>query len=258
MDGEVAAARTVPNGTREAPFDTLNSLVHKLLHACEVVPIGRAHLFHLRTALKAAKSNQGRMAYLGAKAVKELAWWASQLDNAEACESHGVPFASRLDFPTSGDDTVIQYSDASRETDEPAASGFGAWAVIAGVFVFVEGRWTAQEVKRYSINVLEAWARDTPARCFLIYARSVGLRPTHSLAYVDNSTAFDDGFAADAAADGAAGAGAAGAGAASVPPVIFTMIASTGPKKTRPALVIPSLDFVFHQSEFHPPTGILF
>ena len=185
----VAEARTVPNGTREVAFDTLNSLVHKLLHACEVVPIGRAHLFHLRVALKAAKHNHGRLAYLGAKAVKELAWWASQLDNAEACESHGVPFASRLDFPTSGDHTIVQYSDASRETDEPAASGFGAWAVIAGVFVFVEGRWTAQEVERYSINVLEAWARDIPARCFLTYARSVGLRPTHSLAYVDNSTA---------------------------------------------------------------------
>lgn len=186
---QVVEARTVPNGTREVAFDTLNSLVHKLLHACEVVPIGRAHLFHLRVALKAAKSNQGRLAYLGAKAVKELAWWASQLDNAEACESHGVPFASRLDFPTSGDHTIVQYSDASRETDEPAASGFGAWAVIAGVFVFVEGRWTAQEVERYSINVLEAWARDIPARCFLTYARSAGLRPTHSLAYVDNSTA---------------------------------------------------------------------
>ena len=186
---EVAAARAVPNGTREVPFDTLNSIVHKLLHACEVVPIGRAHLFHLRVALKAAKNNQGRLAYLGAKAVKELAWWASQLGNAEACESHGVPFASRLDFPTSGDHTIVQYSDASRETDEPAASGFGAWAVIAGVFVFVEGRWTAEEVRRYSINVLEAWARDIPARRFLTYARSVGLRPTHSLAYVDNSTA---------------------------------------------------------------------
>ena len=36
---KIADARVVANGTREVPVDDMNSLVHKLLHAAEVIPI---------------------------------------------------------------------------------------------------------------------------------------------------------------------------------------------------------------------------
>eukprot|EP00966_Prymnesium_polylepis_P224497 5192416-Prymnesium_polylepis.1 len=58
----------------------------------------------------------------------------------------GVPLAVRSAFPEPADPGVlVPYSDASREQMDPSASGFGAWAIVLGEFVYVEGRWTEEE-----------------------------------------------------------------------------------------------------------------
>jgi hypothetical protein len=194
-----------PNGTIAVKIDTLNSLVHKLLHACEVVPIGRAHLHHLRAALREAKraaANEWRPAFLGDKAVRELEWWRSQLHDVASCEQHGVPFAVRFGFPSSDPDTIVHYGDASREVGNLVESGFGAWSVIDGVFVYIEGRWTEEEILRFSINVLESFIKDVATFKFVEYARGRGLPATHSLAYTDNSTAEAIAENARASTDG--------------------------------------------------------
>jgi hypothetical protein len=84
----------------------------------------------------------------------------------------------------------VRYSDASREPDCPASeSGYGAWAVIEGVFVYSHGRWTTHEIEHYSINVLETKAKDMFGVVSISYARSIGLDATHTLAFTDNTTA---------------------------------------------------------------------
>lgn len=181
-----------PNGTLSVKYDTLNSLIHKLLHASEVVPIGRAHLFHLRKALAAVKhaGSERAAVFIGEDAIKELEWWAAQLVDVDSCERHGVPFATRFSFPTGGPGTVVHYGDASREPGNLIESGFGAWAVIDETFVFVEGRWTEDEIRHYSINVLEAFIKDVATYRFFEYACEVeAAAPTHSLVFCDNSTA---------------------------------------------------------------------
>jgi hypothetical protein len=180
------ARRGLPNGCVAVPREACNSLLHKLLSASEVVPIGRAHLFYLREALKATNELSWDATILGDAALKELDWWRHQLDHAQEL---GVPLASRYTFPTGSDTTVVHYGDASREPDNLASSGAGAWSVIAGVFVYVEWRWSADVLRRFSINVLETVVKDVAARVFVAYARSKGLAATHSLAFTDNSTA---------------------------------------------------------------------
>ena len=183
----VLDSATNPNGTIAADYVETNSLVHKLLHASEVVAIGRAHLFHLRAALRAAKRGAAGVTppvvYLGALARRELEWWLSQLADEAACEQHGVPFAVRFGFPTSSPSTLVHYGDASRELDNLVESGFGAWSVIADIFVYIEGRWTKEELERFSINVLECVVKDMGTYRFYEFARSRGLVPTHSLGY---------------------------------------------------------------------------
>ena len=39
-------------------------------------------------------------------------------------------------------------------------SGYGAWAVVRGVFVYVEGRWSEWEIIHFSINVLETLIKE--------------------------------------------------------------------------------------------------
>jgi hypothetical protein len=188
----VLASTTNPNGTIAVAFDFINPLVHKLLHASEVIPIGRSHLFHVRKAINAAKKSGAerfQSIYLGADARKELVWWESQLSDQVSCEQHGVPFAVRFAFPTSDDTTIVHYGDASREPGNLIESGFGAWSVVDGIFAYIEGRWTAAEIAHYSINVLESFVKDAATYRFYEFARERGLHPTHSLAFTDNSTA---------------------------------------------------------------------
>jgi hypothetical protein len=178
--------RQLQNGCALSPFNDTRSLVHKLIFAAAVIPLGRQHTFYLRKALRSPNRVEGNHVIIDARADHELAWWAAQLDKSE---EHGTPFASRLDFPSSADDTIVRYSDASREETDPAASGLGAWAVVRDVFVYIEDRWTPREVARLSINVLEAKAKDIGGVVIIDYAKAVGCKVTHTLAYVDNSTA---------------------------------------------------------------------
>ena len=70
------------------------------------------------------------------------------------------------------------------------ASGFGGWAVVAGSFIFIQDEWTSAEVAKFSINVLETLAKDIFGAVALAYAQQTcGLSMTHSMAFVDNSTA---------------------------------------------------------------------
>ena len=179
-------AKRLPSGGSSIEYDAVNSLVHKLLSASEVVPIGRQHLYHLRKALKASNHLHGHKVIFGNEAEAELEWWDAQL---QLSEQHGLPLASRWDFPCSSDSTIVHYGDASREEGNLIESGAGAWAVIKGVFVYIEFRWSEWEIAHFSINVLETIIKDAATFTFAAYARSVGCAVTHSLAYVDNTTA---------------------------------------------------------------------
>jgi hypothetical protein len=143
-------------------------------------------LFHLRKALKTPNKLPWSAAILNHYAQSELAWWTSQLANAK---ENGVPLASRFMFPTSSETTICHYGDASREIDNVESSGAGAWSVVDDVFVFIEWRWTNDDLRKFSINVLETIIKDVATRVFIGYARSQGLPATHSLAFTDNSTA---------------------------------------------------------------------
>ena len=68
------------------------------------------------------------------------------------------PLAPLLDA-----NTLAPYFDASRELQSPQSSGFGAWALVGGEFCYLEGRWSAWELRTLSINVLEL-ATGTSAR----------------------------------------------------------------------------------------------
>ena len=189
-----AGRRTMPNGLAMTEFSVLNSLIHRLLHASDVIPLGRQHLFHLRQLLKQVreiKISHSRAlpgVIISSLGDTELEWWIHQLDHAGDV---GLPLASRYSFPgVSSESHLIRYSDASRELDQPIEkSGGGAWCVLRDVFYFHVVKWTKVELEQHSINVLEAHERDVAGRVFLRQARKLGLPITHTTAYIDNSAA---------------------------------------------------------------------
>ena len=186
--------RTLPNGLAVSNYGDFNSLVHKLLHASDCKPLGRQHLFYCRQALKSARqiSIGGDRSMLGViitKAVlRELDWWDAQLVNHDLT---GLPLASRYSFPgASSENVLVRYSDASREIGKAICeSGGGGWALIRGIFYYFAVTWTKFEVDNYSINVLEAHARDMGGFALMDKAAEIGCTITHTLAYVDNTTA---------------------------------------------------------------------
>ena len=189
---------TLPNKLTACDYKIVNSLVHRLLHASSVIALGRSHLFYIRQALKRASPLRFRApgspsstftAVIITKACdKELDWWIAQLADAHL---HGIPLASRFSFPgASFKTTLVRYGDASREpTQEELKSGGGAWTVLDDIFFWIHVVWTADEVARYSINVLEAHIRDATGERFLEKAAEMGKTITHTIAYIDNSTA---------------------------------------------------------------------
>ena len=188
----------LPNGLVSSSYADANSLVHRLLHASDAVALGRQHLFYFRQAIKiAAPTLNKRTLQLTAtgspviitKAVtKELDWWIEQLEHAHLA---GLPLASRYSFPgASFASTLVRYSDASRELDQPIVkSGGGGWCVIGKIFFWIYILWTQKELEENSINVLEAHARDACGDRFLDEALQRGHKITHTIAFVDNSTA---------------------------------------------------------------------
>ena len=176
---------TMPNGTTRLARSMFKPLVHKLIHAAETYPLGRQRLYYCLKALKAA---DGAWIFIGEQARAELAWWLAQF---ELGDTAGVPLASRYSFPaTSSDSTIVYYGDSSRELDDPTkVSGFGAWSVIRGIFYYFLGEWTEEEIRRFSINVLEAKTRDDGLHAFVTKARSLGCIITHALGFTDNTSA---------------------------------------------------------------------
>ena len=183
----VLESPSMPNGAQAATRDDFNSMVHKLLHACSVVPLMRQHLFHARQAVKQCDSSEGEKVVFGAEVRKELLWCKEQL---AASADEGIPMASRFDFPTGPESTLIRYTDASREPLKASSeSGWGGWAIVLGVFIYAFGEWSQWEVNSFSINVLEAKAKDMFGTAAFEYADAKGVSYTHSMAFVDNSTA---------------------------------------------------------------------
>jgi len=179
-------------------FEELNSLVHKLLHACCAVVLGRQHMHHLlrartRRPARRAGGLRGDCRALCPEAVAELQWWVERL-----AERVGVPLASRRQFPAASMDGVVTvYADASRELSRLSESGFGGWAVFGDTLFYVEGRWARWELDAFSINVLELAALFMTVFAMLELAerlesesdeRAVGL-PMHALCFTDNTAA---------------------------------------------------------------------
>ena len=176
------------NGGIVAPAAELSSVMHKLLHASSVIPLGRQHLFHVMRAGRATSRLAGGAKLLGDDAQSELAWWCAML--ARDAAQRGVPLAFRSAFPDPRDPGVIvPYSDASREIDAIDESGYGAWAIIGGVLVYVEGRWTTDEVLLLDINVLELLAMNLGTFTFIEYAQSADVEVTHVFEFTDNTSA---------------------------------------------------------------------
>jgi len=171
-----------------AAFDSFNSLVHKLLHACTVVVLGRQHLFYCLKALRLPVDlRAGRMVPVSESVKEELQWWEVALARAR---TGGVPLASRSSFPdASAEGVLAPYSDASRELDSPESSGFGAWAIVGGGVVYVHGRWLPWELVSLSINVLELAAMQFGTFTFVEYATSRGVPVSHCMEFTDNTAA---------------------------------------------------------------------
>ena len=125
---------------------------------------------------------------LGAEALTELAWWREML--ARDAPRRGVPLAVRTAFPEPLDPGVlVPYSDASRELGAVGESGYGAWAIIGGLFVYVEGRWSEEEIRLLDINVLELMAMNIGTFTFLEYAREADQSISHVFEFTDNTGA---------------------------------------------------------------------
>ena len=179
----------LPNGTVHAPFDALKSAMHKLQHASETYALGRQMLYYIRRALKASTTTKLRKpnsAIIDSAAELELRWWQSQLADTD---HPGLPFAVRRVFPEYEDDTVYFYGDASRELDGAEASGLGLWFLIDGIFYYAYDEWTDDEVRRFSINVLEAKTRDIGLVMSVTQARRDGHQVTHAVGFTDNTAA---------------------------------------------------------------------
>ena len=182
----------LPNGTLRVIRSLFNSLVHRLIHASEVIPLMRSHLFYSLKALRGVHRLQGSSSVIvGEAAQGELRWCQAALVDAHLCP---VPMASRHGFPCSTEPGVLTiYSDASRELDEQGladpGSGLGAWALFEDVFYYVVDRWSDDECAGYSINVLE-FATELMG-CFTLveYLRSIGASVTHVHTFVDNTSA---------------------------------------------------------------------
>ena len=166
----------------------LAAILHRLLHAAAVLPLGRQHLFHLMRAAKTRTRLLGGRRMLQERALSELSWWSAML-RRPSC-TRGVPLAFRTTFPSSADPSVmVPYSDASRELASADQSGFGAWAILCGVFCYVEGRWSEEELLLHDINSLELAAMNIGTFSLLAEARRRQLPITHVLEFTDNTSA---------------------------------------------------------------------
>ena len=179
-------------GVRSVDLNEYKSMVHRLLHASEVIPAGRPHLFHCLKLMTESERIKPERVMLSRKVVTELEWWLAALN---ASKRYAVPMASRRSFPGADESGVLtHYGDASREFDEETrvaaeTSGYGAWSVINGEFCYIEGRWSDEECAAFSINILESAVQNFGAITFVAYAKAMGEEITHVHTFVDNTSA---------------------------------------------------------------------
>ena len=186
IDAVLTAPRSAGGG-RVVPYADFNSHVHKLLHASSTVVLGRQHLHHCMAALRAENRLRAKAVLVHEQQDIELRWWREQLLDPTR---HCLPLASRVTFPETADTgVVVSYSDAARELDSPHTSGFGAWTVLRGEFYYIAGLWSADELRAFSINVLELAAENMGTFAFAARARELGVEVSHSLDFVDNTAA---------------------------------------------------------------------
>ena len=196
-DRTAHAGAMIGEGAIIVPYQLLNSLVHRLLHAASVIVMGRQHLHYMRQATRVTNRLGGNRCLLWGRGQQELRWWIAKLMEDE---SVGLPYASRILFPTTdpamtSDTLLISYSDASREFGRDfSESGWGGWCVLCGFFYYVEGRWTEDEVALLSINVLELLAMNIAVMTFVAEAHRLGL-------IIDDVCEFTDNVAAEMSAD---------------------------------------------------------
>ena len=196
-DRTALAGAMIGEGAIIVPYQLLNSLVHRLLHAASVIVMGRQHLYYMRQATRVVNRLAGHRCLLWSRAQQELRWWIAKLGEDE---SVGLPFASRQLFPSTDpdittDSLLISYSDASREFGRDfSESGWGGWCVLRNFFYYVEGRWTEEEVALLSINVLELLAMNIAVMTFVAEAHRLGL-------VIDDVCEFTDNVAAEMSAD---------------------------------------------------------
>ena len=194
---ECLGGTSLPNGCIRVQPDLCGSLVHKLLHAAEVIPLGRQHLYHCRQCLKHPNDLDNGDVILSKPAIAELNWWIHQMAKSEEL---GLPYASRSEFPASSSpDHVMEYHDASREVGNIVTSGFGAWTVrkdtlqqdgrTQDTFFYIVGRWTHAELVKHSINVLESHVKNMSTFTFVDKFRELGDPATHATSFSDNTTA---------------------------------------------------------------------
>jgi hypothetical protein len=150
---EIRDGKTVKNDGVMCPFKELNTMVHRLLHAASIIVLGCQHLYHLKGALRVTTNLRSGACILYPPAINEIEWWITRLGEGA---DHGVPLASRFEFPQGwGQGVIDTHSEASRELKSYLNSGAGAWAIIAGTLYFTERRWSPHKLHTYSINVLE-------------------------------------------------------------------------------------------------------
>ena len=195
---EVRASSRLPNGCLSHQEASFVRLVHRLLHASEVVPWGRPHLFYMLRALRMATRLATPLVIIDRAAESELTWWSSVLDAPDEgkIKELAVPLASRSRFPTIDESpgTLVHYGDASREYDETtgimaASSGFGAWTILDDIFFYIEGRWETHECAAFSINLLEAHVQLMGAVTFVAEATARSIQVTHVHTFIDNQVA---------------------------------------------------------------------
>jgi len=195
---DALASPRLPNGCLSHQEASFVRLVHRLLHASEVVPWGRPHLFYMLRALRMATRLSKPLVIIDRAAESELAWWTAVLDapDDDLAKDLAVPLASRSRFPTVDESpgTLVHYGDASREYDETTgvmatSSGFGAWTILDDIFFYIEGRWEPHECAAFSINLLEAHVQLMGAVTFVTEATARAIPTTHVHTFIDNQVA---------------------------------------------------------------------
>ena len=161
-------------------FAAMRSLVFKLLVVCECVPEGRQHLAPLLRFMHACERSSGARS-LEPEALGSLRWFKCELASQAPIS---VPLACREVFPDVQDPgLLVVFLDASRSRSEWSGGAF--CAVHEGRLIYAVHQWTASDIERYHIGVLEAVALLWEAALLPTLLPEI----THLLEFTDNTGA---------------------------------------------------------------------